>query len=47
MIARFQAECGVCIGDIDEGVTDVVYDTSLGWIHSDPDECEESHDDAG
>lgn len=45
MIARFDAECGVCIGDIDAGVTDVVYDSQYGWIHADPEDCEEVDED--
>lgn len=45
MIAQFQAECGICIGDIDEGVTEITYDSEHGWIHADSDECDDEHPD--
>lgn len=44
MIAYFDSECGICLGDIDEGMTDIVYHSEYGWVHADPDECEEDDD---
>lgn len=41
--ARFELECGRCVGDIDPG-DPVEYDSSLGWVHADSELCEELED---
>lgn len=39
MIARFDSECGLCFGDIDEGFTEIEYASDAGWIHKDRSVC--------
>ena len=45
MIAMFDAQCEACFEDIEEGVTEISYHPDMGWIHQDPDECNEDHPD--
>lgn len=46
MIARFDSTCEACFGDVDEGVTEITYSHEFGgFIHLDPDECNEDHPD--
>jgi hypothetical protein len=42
IVARFDSECGICIGNIDEGVHDIEYTSDDGWVHV---ECLEDQDD--
>lgn len=40
MIARFDGECGLCLGNIDEGFTEIEYTSDAGWVHKNSDECD-------
>lgn len=44
MIARFDSECNICIGDIDEGITEITHHSSEGWVHV---ECAEEFEEGG
>lgn len=34
MIALFDGECGICLGDIEEGIDEIKYDSvESEWVH--------------
>lgn len=45
MIAAFDSQCEICGGDIEEGFTEIYHHSDLGWIHSDPEDCDDDHPD--
>lgn len=42
LIANFDSECGICIGDINEGFHEIELSREDGWVHV---ECLEDRDD--
>lgn len=45
MIAAFDSQCEACFGDIEEGYTEITHHPEMGWIHLEPEDCDENHPD--